>query len=227
MRRWYVRENLEETHRLPRETPTVDRCWSYGKRVRIRGREVPSGNGSCLLHSRGRGGSVSDSSLRTVVTPEWRALPEEWTQWWWATLPTGPYCFGVRQLRESGWRQRRAYGKRDVDGMPRVRRVSGNPATKGDESKTREDIEAGGTATAKPCYHSTFHIGLTTIHTTRQLYLHHPPLLSKSSNFGPFTSVRSVRYKIQIVRSLKPRLRLLTTAVHDNRGPCTRRTGYD
>lgn len=33
--------------------------------------------------------------------------------------------------------------------MPRVR-LSGNPATKGDESKTREDIEAEGTATAKP-----------------------------------------------------------------------------
>jgi hypothetical protein len=46
--------------------------------------------------------------------------------------------------------QRRAYGKRDVDGRPRVRLDSGNPATKGDESKTREDIEAEGTATTKP-----------------------------------------------------------------------------
>jgi hypothetical protein len=46
--------------------------------------------------------------------------------------------------------QRRAYGKRDVDGRPRVRLDSGNPATKGDESTTREDIEAEGTATTKP-----------------------------------------------------------------------------
>ena len=60
--------------------------------------------------------------------------------------------------------QRRAYGKRDVDGMPRVRFVSGNPATKGDESKTREDIEAEGTATANQS-RLTFHFGLIPIHT--------------------------------------------------------------
>jgi hypothetical protein len=85
--------------------------------------------------------------------------------------------------------QRRAYGKRDVDGRPRVRLDSGKPATKGDESKTREDIEAEGTATTKPtgdgCYHQT-HFGLITIHTTPCIYI-----LSYNRIICPFTSVRS------------------------------------
>jgi len=91
--------------------------------------------------------------------------------------------------------QRRAYGKRDVDGRPRVRLDSGNPATKGDESKTREDIEAEGTATTKPtgdvCYHQTFHFGLITIHTTRHLSV--LVFTSSLANvlISPFTSVRS------------------------------------
>jgi hypothetical protein len=111
--------------------------------------------------------------MRAIVTVEWRALTEEWTQRWWATLPTGPIVLVHDSSGNQLGAQRRAYGKRDVDGRPRVRLDSGNPATKGDESKTREDIEAEGTATTKPtgdvCYHQTFHFGLITIHTTRHL----------------------------------------------------------
>jgi hypothetical protein len=64
-------------------------------------------------------------------------------------LSTGPIVLVYDSSGNKLGAQRRAYGKRDVDGRPRVRLVSGNPATKGDESKTREDIEAEGTATAK------------------------------------------------------------------------------
>ena len=116
---------------------------------------------------------MSDSRYASVVTAEWRALPEEWTQWWGATLPLGPIVLVYDSSGNQVGAQRRAYGKRDVDGRPRVRLASGNPATKGDESKTREDIEAGGTATSVICYHSTFHIGLIPIHTTLHFSIRH------------------------------------------------------
>ena len=40
--------------------------------------------------------------------------------------------------------------ERDAEERPRVRLISSNPATKGDESKTRENIEAASERTATP-----------------------------------------------------------------------------
>jgi hypothetical protein len=42
------------------------------------------------------------------------ALTEEWTQWWRATLSTGPYCSGARQLRESAWRAEKSIWEKEM-----------------------------------------------------------------------------------------------------------------
>jgi hypothetical protein len=47
-------------------------------------------------------------------------LTEEWTQWWRATLSTGPIVLVYDSSGNKLGAQRRAYGKRDVDGRPRV-----------------------------------------------------------------------------------------------------------
>lgn len=80
------------------------------------------------------------------------ALTEEWTQrWWWATLLTGPYCSGARQLKAIKLARREEHMGKEMSTEGLVfdwTRAILRP--KGDESKTREDIEAEGTATTKP-----------------------------------------------------------------------------
>lgn len=182
---------MRETHRLPRETPTVDCCKNYGKRDRIRGRGVPSGNGSCLLLTGGRGSSVSDSKVchggmegvnRGMDTEMVGHVANRALLFWWVHDSSG------NQLGA----QRRAYGKRDVDGRPRVRLDSGNPATKGDESKTREDIEAKGTATTKP---TSSHFPFRPYHHSHDSSAQRPCIYILSCNviICPFTSVYSIK----------------------------------
>jgi len=135
---------------------------------------VPSGNGSCLLLKRGRGGSVSDSKgMRPVVTDGMGGVNRGMDTEVVATLSIGPIVLVYDSSGNQLGAHRRAYGKRDVDGRPRVRLLSGNPATKGDESKTRENIEAETTATGKPKSRllspSTFHFGFIIVHTSHEI----------------------------------------------------------
>jgi hypothetical protein len=82
---------------------------------------VPSGNGSCLLHKRGRGGSVSDSEVATVVTTEWRALTEEWTQRGSGHVVDRSLLFWCTTARAFNLaRTEEHMGKRHIDRRPRV-----------------------------------------------------------------------------------------------------------
>jgi hypothetical protein len=138
---------------LPRETPTVDRCRDYGKRDRISGRGVPSGNGSCLLHARGRGGSVSDSKYASRCHDGWRALTEEWTHRGGGHVVSGSLLFWCTVYDSSGNQlgaHRRAYGKRDVDGRPRVDYSRATLRPKGDESKHARTSRLRGPQLARP-----------------------------------------------------------------------------
>jgi hypothetical protein len=138
---------------LPRDTVAVDRCRVYGKRDRIIGRRVPSGNGPCLLHTKGRGGSVSNSRYRYehCCQDETEGVKRRMDRGGGGHVVKWSYCSTARQHGQSNWRREEgSIWERDAEERPRVRLISSNPETKGDESKTRESIEAGRTATGMP-----------------------------------------------------------------------------
>lgn len=171
--------------------------------------------------------------MRAIVTVEWRALTEEWTQRWWATLPTGPIVLVYDSSGNQLGAQRRAYGKRDVDGRPRVRLDSGNPATKGDESKTREDIEAEGTATTKPTGDlviTRLSISalspFTRLVSSASLYLH--PLFQYHLVHSHQSDHVILSYKSQVSHSRHAKMSPFNAVLglHCSTGPCTRRTDH-
>jgi hypothetical protein len=116
---------------------------------------------------------VSDSKYASRCHDGWRALTEEWTHRGGGHVVNGSLLFWCTVYDSSGNQlgaHRRAYGKRDVDGRPRVDYSRATLRPKGDESKTRQNIEAEGTATGKTkeefVITSSFRFGVIPIHTS-------------------------------------------------------------